>query len=120
MLAVVLHVRCLPGLDVGGDDQQGGVEEAHDEVVEAVVLGCGEPPFEGEDEEEDLDEVECCGGGSSDCSDMGKGGIEERLGVRVGDLRAMKTFSSGARTNCMVFWAKSAMYSSIALSVMSS
>lgn len=31
----------------------------------------------------------------------------------------MKTFSSGARTNCMVFWANRAMYSSPALSVMS-
>lgn len=38
----------------------------------------------------------------------------------LNDLRAMKTFSSGARTNCMVFWAKRPMYSSIALSVISS
>ena len=35
-------------------------------------------------------------------------------------LRAMKTFSSGALTNCMHFVEKSAMYSSMALSVMSS
>lgn len=32
---------------------------------------------------------------------------------------AMKTFSSGARTNCIVFCEKRAMYSSMALSVMS-
>ena len=38
----------------------------------------------------------------------------------VCDSRAMKTFSSGARTNCNAFCAKRAMYSSTALPVISS
>jgi len=37
-----------------------------------------------------------------------------------GSLRAMNTFSSGARTNCMVFAANRAIHSSIELSVTAS
>lgn len=46
-------------------------------------------------------------------------GIGEKGGGGGEDLRGMKTFSSGARTNCIVRWANSAMYSSTALSTMS-
>ena len=38
----------------------------------------------------------------------------------VDDVRGIKTFSSGARTNCIVFCANSARYSSVALSYTSS
>lgn len=47
----------------GGDEEEGGIDDAHDEVVEALVARGGQPPFEGDDEEEDLDEVE---GGDED------------------------------------------------------
>lgn len=55
---VVLHHVGLFGFDEGGDEEEGGVDDAHDVVVEALVFGLGHPPFEGQDEAEDLDEVE--------------------------------------------------------------
>lgn len=62
MLAVVLDVACFSGFEEGGNDEERGVEDAHDDVIEVFVAVGGEPPFEGEDEEEDFNEIECCGG----------------------------------------------------------
>lgn len=55
---VPLDAIRLPLFQPGRHEEQGRVEDGHDGVVEALVAGGGEPPFEGEDEEEDLDEVE--------------------------------------------------------------
>lgn len=50
----------LAGLDEGDEQEEGGVKDAHDVVVQALVVGRGDPPFKGEDEEDDFDEVEGC------------------------------------------------------------
>ena len=56
-------MRRLLGFNVCCDEQQRGVKRAHDRIVESFVTVCGEPPFKGEDEAEDFDEVE---GGDED------------------------------------------------------
>jgi len=49
----------LASLEEGGDEQERGVDDAHDVVVQSLVAAARHPPFEGDNETEELDEVEC-------------------------------------------------------------
>ena len=55
---VVNHGARVALLDVGGDDEEGRVDYAHDEVVEVIVARFVHPPFKRQDQEDHLDEVE--------------------------------------------------------------
>ena len=63
MPAIMPDCMSLSSLHICCYEQQRGVNYAHDIVVEALVAASGHPPFEGEDEEEDFNEVE---GGDED------------------------------------------------------
>ena len=45
------------------DEEERTIQYPHDEIIETLVAGGGEPPFEGEDQAEDFEEVE---GGDED------------------------------------------------------
>ena len=100
---------CLASLNVCDDDKKRGVYDAHYGIVDLGVIMIREPPFKWEYQENDLKEIERCGN-SQICA---------RLNVAM-HLRGMKTFSSGARVNCIVFRAKIAIYSSMAFPEISS
>ena len=64
-------------LQPGRHQQQRGIDDAHDVVVETLVAGGGHPPFKRDDEEEDLDEVE---GGDEDVFVGGADELHRLLG----------------------------------------
>lgn len=45
-------------LEHGGDEEERGVNDSHDHIVETVVAFLVHPPFKGEDEKDHFDEVE--------------------------------------------------------------